>query len=254
MGSEVIYTSRFHRKTIPKPQAISRTSLRDSLLLRKDDFKETDRTRSFNFASRLASSQGNRNDRTIPVQVFVPQRSSTSASINRLELTLKLDHLSKNRREKASKPCNTSNTSVYLSCSTRVASALKHTEQQHDLCFYRGVLRRWCFGRNGSKAKVYEARSNLARTNTAQNYGASGAENSDYEFVSYSCGTSELPSQESDENSETGSISLVPGVFARDRHPPTRVFVKYRQLSTDEWVLEWLFKYCTHPSQTLPLL
>lgn len=55
------------------------------------------------------------------------------------------------------------------------------------------------------------------------------------------------------QTTESGSISLVPGVF-QGKNPRPRIFVRYRQLSTEERVIEWLYKYCTHSLKTLPLL
>lgn len=55
------------------------------------------------------------------------------------------------------------------------------------------------------------------------------------------------------QTTESGSISLVPGVF-KSKNPRPRIFVRYRQLSSEERVIEWLYKSCTHPLKTLPLL
>ena len=55
------------------------------------------------------------------------------------------------------------------------------------------------------------------------------------------------------QTTDSGSISLVPGVFQRKK-PKPRIFVRYRQLSSEERVLHWLYTSCTHPLRTLPLL
>lgn len=55
------------------------------------------------------------------------------------------------------------------------------------------------------------------------------------------------------QTTESGSISLVPGVF-KSKNPRPRIFVRYRQLSSEERVMQWLYKSCTHPLKTLPLL
>lgn len=55
------------------------------------------------------------------------------------------------------------------------------------------------------------------------------------------------------QTTNSGSISLVPGVFQRMK-PKPRIFVRYRQLSSEERVLHWLYTSCTHPLRTLPLL
>lgn len=55
------------------------------------------------------------------------------------------------------------------------------------------------------------------------------------------------------QTTESGSISLVPGVF-QSRKPKPRIFVRYRQLSSEERVIQWLYKSCMHPLRTLPLL
>ena len=65
-------------------------------------------------------------------------------------------------------------------------------------------------------------------------------------------GTSSMTTLRS-QTTESGSISLVPGVF-KSKNPRPRIFVRYRQLSSEERVIEWLYKSCTHPLKTLPLL
>ena len=53
--------------------------------------------------------------------------------------------------------------------------------------------------------------------------------------------------------SQSESISLVPGVF-QSKKPKPRIILRYRQLSAEERVIQWLYRSCTHPSKTLPLL
>ena len=53
--------------------------------------------------------------------------------------------------------------------------------------------------------------------------------------------------------SQSESISLVPGVF-QSKKPKPRIILRYRQLSAEERVIQWLYRSCTHPSRTLPLL
>lgn len=268
MASEVIYrslvTDHFHRHStapILDQKIFAPTSQRKSFLLPKEYLKITDRSRSINFPTQLATSKSfNGKDRKTPAKMLLPPLSSNSksSSLNRLDLTLKLDHISKNRSENPASPSNTgTKCTKYLTCSSRVANALKHTENQRDICFYRGSLRRLRYDLNDTSAP--DSSSNVVRSiNTtdylsARNYGAR-FEKSDNVSLKNPCALSELSGEESIKSSETCSISLVPGVFGRDRQLPARIFVKYRQLSTDEWVLEWLFKYCTHPSSSLPLL
>ena len=53
--------------------------------------------------------------------------------------------------------------------------------------------------------------------------------------------------------SQSESISLVPGVF-QSKKPKPRIILRYRQLSAEERVIQWLYRSCTHPARTLPLL
>lgn len=55
------------------------------------------------------------------------------------------------------------------------------------------------------------------------------------------------------QTSDSGSISLVPGVF-QSKKPRPRIILRYRQLSSEERVIQWLYKSCTRPTKTLPLL
>ena len=55
------------------------------------------------------------------------------------------------------------------------------------------------------------------------------------------------------QTTDSGSISLIPGVFQK-KTPPPRILLRGRQLSPEERVIEWLYKSCTHASTTLPLV
>ena len=261
-----VYTREFHHKlTTESIHSRNTAHMRvaqncDTVNLdrRPGNTLKAESERTENLQSQVSSCGNRRNDGRAQTQPLLPKRSrsSKSATLTRLDRTLTLDHLSNNRQQKSSEPCNTG---VYLSCSARVASALRHTEKERNVYFYGGRLRRLHFGHDGNGFS-FDPGSGIVQSNTSEIYRLddyrelASAEKVRDESMSYSYRTSELPSGQSDATSETCSISLVPGVFGRDRNPPTRIFVKYRQLSTDERVLEWLYKYCTHPSQTVPLL
>lgn len=136
---------------------------------------------------------------------------------------------------------------------TRVSKALQYTQDKKGYIFTRmpqerlsvSNLRTFPPARSPSRTSLYTTSQTPSRLTPEL---ASSVGNPKRHLDATSS-MSTLRSQ----TTESGSISLVPGVF-QSKNPRPRIFVRYRQLSSEERVIEWLYKYCTHPLKTLPLL
>lgn len=131
--------------------------------------------------------------------------------------------------------------------SYRVEKALKQTETEKGVCFYKGKPKRMVVTERGESVQTIPE-STIVRDNDF------------YFYQDEQLNPNNTPSsfQSSDASSTaytetTESLSLMPGVF-ENKSPKPRIFVRLRQLSVHERVLEWLYKSCNHPSKTLPLI
>lgn len=129
--------------------------------------------------------------------------------------------------------------------SYRVEKALKQTEQEKGVCFYKGKPSRMVVTNRGGIV-VSDPISAVVRDNDFYCY----QEEQLYQR-STSSHNSESASTEYTETTE--SLSLMPGVF-ENKSPKPRIFVRLRQLSVHERVIEWLYRSCNHPCKTLPLI
>ena len=132
----------------------------------------------------------------------------------------------------------------------RVSKALQYTQDKKGYIFTRLPQQRLSVTNvrlsSPSRSSLYTTSRSPSRL-TAAEASSTGIPSKDFDGAS--SGISSLRSQ----TTESGSISLIPGVF-QSRNPRPRIFVRYRQLSSEERVIEWLYKWCTHPTKTLPLL
>ena len=135
---------------------------------------------------------------------------------------------------------------------TRVSKALQYTEDKKGYIFTRTPQQRLSVTNISSSSRPRTSQlhtsSRGASRLTPESSSAGIPPSRDFEGSS-SMTTVTLRSQ----TTESGSISLVPGVF-KSKNPRPRIFVRYRQLSSEERVIEWLYKSCSHPLKTLPLL
>lgn len=133
--------------------------------------------------------------------------------------------------------------------STRVSKALQYTQDKKGYIFTRVPQQRLSVTNlrtNSSPSRTSLYTASRSRTKLTPEASSTGMPFRDFDITS---SISTLRSQ----TTESGSISLVPGVF-QSKNPRPRIFVRYRQLSSEERVIEWLYKSCTHPVKTLPLL
>ena len=140
--------------------------------------------------------------------------------------------------------------------SARVSRALRHTQDAKGYIFTRPPQQRLPVTSNPRTIEspfgttLYTNSRAIPRMLTSEATSAThqslGTSSKDLD------GTPSLSTLRS-QTSESGSISLVPGVF-QSKKPKPRIFVRYRQLSSEERVIQWLYKSCTHPSRTLPML
>ncbi|EDO47508.1 predicted protein [Nematostella vectensis] len=129
--------------------------------------------------------------------------------------------------------------------SYRVERALRHFEDDKEFCFYKGRPQRMVITERG------EIRSPTPLNKAAEFYQSFSKENL---FTNEDEENSVDTSGEMSYSTEsTDSVSLNPGVLT-DKNPKPRIFVRYRQLSAHELVMEWLFRSCNHPCKTLPLI
>lgn len=131
--------------------------------------------------------------------------------------------------------------------SYRVEKALKQTETEKGVCFYKGKPKRMVVTERGQCVQTIPE-STIVRDNDFYFY---QDEHLNQDSTPSSCQTSEASSTVYTETTE--SLSLMPGVF-ENKSPKPRIFVRLRQLSVHERVIEWLYRSCTHPSKTLPLI
>lgn len=131
--------------------------------------------------------------------------------------------------------------------SYRVEKALKQTETEKGLCFYKGKPKRMVVTDRGQCVQTVPT-STVVKDNDFYCYQENRLNE---ESTPSSCETSEVSSTEYTETTE--SLSLMPGVF-ENKSPKPRIFVRLRQLSVHERVIEWLFRSCNHPCKTLPLI
>ncbi|XP_031569354.1 uncharacterized protein LOC116303886 [Actinia tenebrosa] len=132
--------------------------------------------------------------------------------------------------------------------SYRVERALKHTENEKGLCLYKGKPRRMVVTERGI---VQNIRPSATVNDTSLFSGATSAWQGDDTMSSSSQQTSNSNGTTLTETTE--SLSLMPGVF-QDKNSKPRIFVRLRQLSSQERVMEWLYRSCNHPCKTLPLI
>lgn len=134
--------------------------------------------------------------------------------------------------------------------SYRVERALKHTENEKGVCLYKGKPRSMVVTQRGI---VQNIRPSVTVNDTTENMFSdpSSAWQEDDVVSSSSQQTSDSSGSTLTETTE--SLSLMPGVF-QDRNSKPRIFVRLRQLSSQERVMDWLYRSCNHPCKTLPLI
>ena len=132
---------------------------------------------------------------------------------------------------------------------TRVSRALQYTQDKKGYIFTRTPQQRLSVTNisTSSRPRTSQLHTTLrSASRLTPEASSTGISSRDFE------GSSSMTTLRS-QTTESGSISLVPGVF-KSKNPRPRIFVRYRQLSSEERVIEWLYKSCTHPLKTLPLL
>ena len=131
---------------------------------------------------------------------------------------------------------------------TRVSRALQYTQDKKGYIFTRTPQQRLSVTnvRTSSRPRTSLHTTSRSASRLTPEASSTGIPSRDFD------GTSTMTTLRS-QTTESGSISLVPGVF-KSKNPRPRIFVRYRQLSSEERVIEWLYKSCTHPLKTLPLL
>ena len=131
---------------------------------------------------------------------------------------------------------------------TRVSKALQYTQDKKGYIFTKTPQQRISVSNISTNSRprssLHTASRSALRLSSEAN--STGIPSRDFD------GTSSMTTLRS-QTTESGSISLVPGVF-KSKNPRPRIFVRYRQLSSEERVIEWLYKSCTHPLKTMPLL
>lgn len=138
---------------------------------------------------------------------------------------------------------------------TRVSRALQHTQDHKGYIFTRTTQTKLSATylrttQTPFKTSLSERNYRVASASVLTPRGVSTGTHS--LGMSTKDGTPSMSTLRS-QTTDSGSISLVPGVFQRKK-PKPRIFVRYRQLSSEERVLHWLYTSCTHPLRTLPLL
>ncbi|RMX47232.1 hypothetical protein pdam_00012907 [Pocillopora damicornis] len=149
-------------------------------------------------------------------------------------------------------PMHPLKTDVYTT-SARVSKALEYTQDKRGYIFTRMPQEKLTV--SNIRTTISPSRS-LSRTSlytTPQTPSRLTPDTSSMRNTKRALDAGSSMSTLRSQTTESGSISLVPGVF-QGRNPRPRIFVRYRQLSSEERVIEWLYKYCTHPLKTLPLL
>jgi len=132
---------------------------------------------------------------------------------------------------------------------TRVSRALQYTQDKKGYIFTRTPQQRLSVTNisTSSRPRTSQLHTTSRRASRlTPEASPTGIISRDFE------GSSSMTTLRS-QTTESGSISLVPGVF-KSKNPRPRIFVRYRQLSSEERVIEWLYKSCTHSLKTLPLL
>ena len=138
---------------------------------------------------------------------------------------------------------------------TRVSRALQHTQDHKGYIFTRTTQTKLSATylrttQTPFKTSLSERNYRVASASVLTPRGVSTGTHS--LGMSTKDGTTSMSTLHS-QTTDSGSISLVPGVFQRKK-PKPRIFVRYRRLSSEERVLHWLYTSCTHPLKTLPLL
>ena len=139
---------------------------------------------------------------------------------------------------------------------TRVSRALQHTQDKKGYIFTRTPQERLSVSnlRITDSAISTSLYGTTSRTpNSRLTLGASSVGNRSYGMSSKDLDGFPSMLTLRSQTTESGSISLVPGVFQRKK-PRPRIILRYRQLSSEERVIQWLYKSCTHPLRTLPLV
>lgn len=139
---------------------------------------------------------------------------------------------------------------------TRVSRALLHTKDKTGYIFTRSSeetlsVKHLRLRKTGSPVRT-SVPSVSSRNLFRLTPGTSPTENVFQRTSSTRSSVSTLIMSETTE-SQSGSVSLVPGVF-QSKKPKPRIILRYRQLSAEERVIQWLYQSCTRPSKTLPLL
>ena len=132
--------------------------------------------------------------------------------------------------------------------SYRVERALKHTENEKGVCLYKGKLRRMVVTEKGIVQNTYPGET-VNDTDLFPETTCTWQEGDNMSSSSQQTSNSDGTTL----TETTESLSLMPGVF-QDRNSKPRIFVRLRQLSSQERVIEWLYRSCNHPCKTLPLI
>lgn len=138
---------------------------------------------------------------------------------------------------------------------TRVSRALQHSHDKKGYFFTRTPQERLSVSnlRTTDSALRTSLYGTTSRSTSLLTPEASSIGNRSYGMSSKDLDGSPSMSTLRSQTTESGSISLVPGVFQRKKPRPT-IILRYRQLSSEERVIQWLYKSCTHPLTTLPLV
>jgi len=137
---------------------------------------------------------------------------------------------------------------------TRASRALQHTQDKKGYIFTRRPQQRLSVTNLRTTDSPFRMSSNtMLRGFSRLTPGATSTGNQSFGMSSKDIDGTPSMSTLRSQTTESGSISLVPGVF-QSKKPRPRIFLRYRQLSSEERVIQWLYKSCTHPLRTLPLL
>lgn len=138
---------------------------------------------------------------------------------------------------------------------TRVSRALQHSQDKKGYIFTRTPQERLSVSNLRTTDFAYRTSlyGTTSRSTSRLTPEASSLGNRSYGMSSKDLDGSSTMSTLRSQTTESGSISLVPGVFQRKK-PRPRIILRYRQLSSEERVIQWLYKSCTHPLTTLPLV
>ena len=131
----------------------------------------------------------------------------------------------------------------------RVERALRYTEHEHDYLFYRAQPQQIYPEGKRTHAKFSLVKETSDRSQLGLDF---KPETGSLRVLGSEC-HERGSSQQSGTSVDSESISLISGVFQNRKHR-TKIILSHRQLSNHERVMEWLFKSCTHPVSTLPLL